>query len=444
MKKLLIRGGSVVGEQRTTKADVLISVTGEIERIAPSITAPRGIDSIDAKGKLLFPLLIDCHVHFREPGLEHKATMETESQAALAGGIGTVCEMPNTIPPTTTIAALSDKVRRASAIRGCTLKFFFGCTEAAHLQTLQDLWTGSSMELRRLKHHCAGVKIYFDHSTGNQGIPSELIEDVFRVCGELKIPLVAHCEDAILNANAKQACARSDVAAHSIVRPPESEVSAIARAIGLARTYKTPLHIAHLSTAGGASLVRKAKAEKLSVTAEAAPHHLFLTVDDYAELGTLVKVNPPIRTKEDRDALWAALSDGTIDCIATDHAPHTLAEKRSGEPLSVPSGIPGVELSIPLLLTIAAGKWPHPSSSKPASLPQISAQQILRWCFANPNRIFSLHAPLIEASARAKIAIIDPAAPWTVAPAGLKGKCGWTPYEAWQLTGSISQTISFA
>jgi len=412
-------------------------------------------DSTNRSGTLQLPGLIDCHVHFREPGLEHKATMHTEATAALSAGIGCVCEMPNTIPPTVTIAALADKVRRAALIDGCTLKFFFGVTEAAHLLTLRDLWTGSSMELKKLKHHCCGLKLYLDHSTGNQKVDGGIVDDVFKTCAELKIPLVAHCEDVEMNAEAKtrvetrasrvssdisQSVSTQTIALHSHMRPPESEAKSISQALVLAKKYGTPFHIAHLSTALGIDLVRKAKKEKISVTCEVAPHHLFLTTDDYEKLGSLGKMNPPLRSAADRDALWAGIADGTVDCISTDHAPHTLEEKTTGEPLSAPSGVPGVETMLPLLLSIAAKTTPHSQFSILNC--QLSYADILRLCFTNPNRIFGLGQPSIEQGSRARIAIVDPKKEWILEGKNLKTQCGWTPFEGWSITGKVERVIS--
>lgn len=438
MKKILITGGSIVNDDGVTKADVLIGVTGEIEQIAPKIQKVKDADVIDATGHLLFPLLIDCHVHFREPGLEHKATMQTESTAALAGGVGTVCEMPNTIPPTVTVAALADKIRRAAHVDGMTLKFFFGITEALHLAALHDLWSSDSMELKRLKHHCAGVKLFLDNSTGDQKVDGGIVDDIFKTCADLKIPLVAHCEDSEMNAAAKAKNTRTDISAHSAMRPPESEAKSIADAIEFVKKHGTHFHVAHLSTKLGLDVVRKAKAAGLPVTCEVAPHHLFLSTDDYVTLGSLGKMNPPLRTKEDRDALWFGIADGTVDCISTDHAPHTLEEKRVGDPLSAPSGVPGVETMVPLLLSCVAGVWPHPKGKLPTPL---TASVIHRLCFTNPNNIFALGQHPIVEKAKARIVIVDPDAEWTIEAKNLHSKCGWTPFEGWTVRGWVERVV---
>ncbi len=468
MKKTLLRNGTLVGvetprwgvsEKSETIVDILISTGGIIEKIGKNIQDHKDTEVVDVSGKLLFPLLIDCHVHFREPGMEEKATMQTEAAAALAGGVGLVCDMPNTVPPCVTVAALADKVRRAEKIAGCTIKFFFGVTEAIHLVTLKDLWTGTSLELKRLKNHCSGVKLYLDHSTGDQKVDGGIVEEIFRTCAELKIPLVAHCEDPEINAKAKTEvetqnfASLHDISLHSTMRPPESEAASIEYAISMARKTGAALHIAHLSTKQGIELVRAAKKEKLNVTCEVAPHHLFLTTDDYKTLGAFGKMNPPLRSAEHRDALWAGIEDGTVDCIATDHAPHTIAEKESGEPLKAPSGVPGVETMLPLLLTVAAGKWPN-ENSPPALLRElrcagktknpnakISYSDILRLCFTNPNRIFSLGASPLAVKNPAKIVIVDPKQEWILGGKNLHSKCGWTPYEGWRVTGKCIRTI---
>ncbi len=439
MRSILLRSVIIAGLSSKKKTDVLVAANKTIETIG-SVKDHRDADIVEGDGMLLLPLLIDCHVHFREPGLEYKATMETESASALAGGVGTVCEMPNTIPPTVTVAALADKIRRSEKIEGMNLHFFFGITEAAHLLTLKELWTGEAYELKRLRNKCCGVKLYLDHSTGDQKVQSEILDDVFQACADLKIPLVAHCEHPEMNAAAKAKYADSThIEDHSIMRPPESEAAMIKHAIAVAESHGTALHIAHLSTAQGVDLVRAAKKKKLKITCEVAPHHLFLTTDDYASLGAQAKMNPPLRSADHRDALWQGIADGTVDCIATDHAPHTLDEKSVAEPLSAPSGVPGVETMLPLLLTVAAGKWPHPTSS--CAVANMSHEDIVRLCFTNPNKIFSLHQEEIVKGTVARLMLVDPKAEWTIEGKNLKSKCGWTPFEGWRVCGKITNVI---
>lgn len=383
---------------------------------------------------ILMPGLIDPHVHFREPGLTHKATMTTEAAAAHAGGIATVCEMPNTIPPTVTVEALADKVRRASTITLCDMRFFFGITDRTHIDELRRLWTDPS--LRALQQRCSGVKLYLDHSTGNQKIAAELLCDVFATCAALRVPVVCHCEDPELNAAAtRNHGMRRDAAAHSLRRPPESEAVSIATAISLTKQHGTQLHIAHLSTAEGIALVAEAKAMGLPVTCEVAPQHLFLTTDDYEHLGALAKINPPLRERTHQIALWEGIRQRIVDCIATDHAPHTLAEKRTENPLDAPSGVPGVETMLPLLLTVASGHWPHPHAPNPGA--HLLYEDIARLCFQNPNRIFHLGKEDKTGGNIRTTVVIDSDAPWTIRGEKLHSLCGWTPYEGWKMHGRV-------
>jgi len=437
MTSLLIRGGTLVRPTGDERADLLIQ-DDRIHEVNIRTVGPQKLvaadHTIEAGGALLFPGFIDCHVHFREPGLEQKGTMESEMQSALAGGVTTVCDMPNTIPPTVSIEALKEKVRIAEGVSGSDIRFFFGITESSHIVELERLWTEQS--LLSLRMRCCGVKLYLDHSTGNQKATKEAVAEAFRVCARLKIPLVAHCEDSVLNARAAKLNRREDIAAHSNIRAPESEERAIVTAIELAKKSGANLHIAHLSTRRGVAFVAQAKADGLSVTCEVAPHHLFLSTEDYESLGALAKMNPPLRTPEHPEALWAGIADGTVDCVASDHAPHTLAEKQRLPPLSAPSGVPGTGSMIPLLLTVAAGHWPHPR--RRSAVPKLLYGDIRRLCFDRPNEIFSLQRTMIEPNTSANIALVQPNEEWVLTAASLKSKCGWTPYEGWKVMGKVT------
>lgn len=375
-------------------------------------------------------------MHFREPGLEYKGDMQSESTAANAGGVFTVCDMPNTNPPTSSVETFRDKVARASKIKNCDIRFFFGITESSHLEELKKLW-----EDEELKKRCCGVKVFFDHSTGDQKASKDVIEEAFKVCAELRIPIVAHCEDAQINEDARHMILAKagdsnalDVSFHSLMRPCASEAKAIEDAINLATRYSAQLHIAHLSTALGINLVREAKEKNVNVTCEVSTHHLFLTTDDYKTLGTLAKMNPPLRTPSEQQALWDGIADGTVDCIATDHAPHTLEEKQVDDQLSAPSGVTGVETMLPLLLTVASGGWPHPTSSRP-NIPIFQYSNIRKLCFENPNKIFQLGKP-----DEPRITI-DPQKEWVISGDKLHSKCGWTPYEGWKVVGKIDDVL---
>jgi dihydroorotase len=413
-------------------------------------------------GALTLPGLIDCHVHFRDPGLTHKEDFESGMRAALAGGITTVCDMPNTNPPTRTMSALQEKIERARRVGNpksqipnpkCDIRFFFGVTQRRHLRELEEV-----MKREELKKYVPGVKLYLEQSTGDQMIEEETIEEVFRTCAERGLMLVCHCEDEeIIQRNialrgparltevqarlgkprsTKQCGApQGDVRmkAHSEIRSVEAAVKATTKVIELAKKYETKLHIAHLSTADELELVRKAKMDEIAVTCEVAPHHLFLTIEDYASLGTLAKMNPPLRMKRHLEALWEGVLDGSVDCIASDHAPHTLEEKRSGPPLEAPSGVPGVETMLPLILSCVFGDGPVDSTGvrrMPGSR-RLNIENVRRLLFNNPNRIFGLGRnpdlpPFIH---------IDPEEEWVIQGKDLKSKCGWTPYEGWVVRG---------
>lgn len=420
MTSILIKGGTIISADGKKQADILkvdgvITKIGEIDEPADEV--------IDASAYLVFPGLIDCHVHFREPGFEHKSTMATEAVSARAGGITCVCEMPNTNPPTTTVTALGDKIQRASDVPECDIRFYFGITSEPHLMTLKELWTSESAELQKLKTRCPGVKLYLDHSTGDQGVDLELVEDIFQACGEHNIPIIAHCEDPELNNLAKEASTSEDISAHSTMRPAKSEVKAIAFALEMAKKHNAQLQIAHLSTAEGLDLVIKAKEEGVNVTCEVAPHHLFFSDRNYNDLGTHIKMNPPVRKVEDNEALWRGLEKGLVDCIATDHAPHTAEEKQTEKPLDAPSGVPGVETALPLVLN------------------RLTPEVVYRTMYQNPNRIFSLDKEDIVEGSHADIVLVDVTQEYEIKAADLHSKCTWTPYEGKKVKAKVVRVV---
>lgn len=386
----------------------------------------------DTAAIVTLPPFIDCHVHFREPGLEHKATIASESAAAYYGGIAAVCDMPNTNPPTQTIAALADKVHRATATAhpSCSVYFFFGATKMEHLQQLEELWTDPTHAA--LKARCTGLKLYLDNSTGDLKSSTTVTEAAFALCGRLQIVLVAHCEQSEINNAAASEHPYDGPAAHSLRRPADSEVASVAEAIAMAQRYRTPLHLAHISASGSLDAVRQARRDdaSLRLTCEVTPHHLFLSTGDYCSCGAKVKVNPPVRPPLHSHALWEAVLDGTVDCIGTDHAPHTIEEKN--DVAAPPSGMPAVEVVVPLLLSVIAGRWPHPTAPPPPALAgphSFSLDTLTRLMHTNPSRIFQIdlsHSP----SRR-----FDTAVTWVVRGSELHSKCGWSPYEGWLLQG---------
>lgn len=435
MKPLVLSGASLVTSEGVVCTDMRIE-GGILTEVGPGFSLT-GEERIDASSSLVFPGLIDCHVHFREPGLTHKEDMMSGAAAAVAGGATTVCEMPNTLPPTVTIEAFTDKVKRAARVKHYDIRFFFGATGHQHLEQFHRLWQEDSYA--SLRSRCCGLKLFLDHSTGNLKADLAVIADAFALCTELKVPMVCHCEDSVINAEASRAipiAERGEVASLSLLRPAESEAASIGLAINLARTHGTQLHIAHLSTKQGLMLVRQAKEDSLSVTCDVTPHHLFLSTEDYESLGTLGKVNPPLRSPEHSQELWAGVLDGTVDCIGSDHAPHTREEKATKHPLDAPSGVPGVETMLPLLLTCASGKHPHPRCSA-TTPPPITHQDILRLCFTAPNEIFRLGKEGITPGKPLDIITVNLVEEWTIRGSHLLSKCHWTPYEGWRVRGRI-------
>ncbi|MGE5240984.1 MAG: dihydroorotase [Bacteroidota bacterium] len=333
MPKLLIRNARIARPDGSIVDGDLLCDNGVIERIAPQISSSAD-ETLNAEGALLLPGVIDPQVHFREPGKEYKEDLGSGSRAAVKGGVTSFLEMPNTDPPTVSQAALDDKLRRAAEKCVANYGFFIGATPD-NLDTV---------------NHAApacGIKIFMGSSTGSLLVDKR--DDLERIFANGTRLIAVHAEDeARIRARREQFKDRTDVAAHSEIRDNACALRATELALELSKKYRRRLHILHLSTHEEVELLRRDK--PAWVTAEVIPNHLLLNVGDYARQGALVQMNPPIRRPEDNAALWAGLHDGAIDFIATDHAPHTLEEKRKPYPQS-PAGMPGVETSLPLMLT---------------------------------------------------------------------------------------------
>jgi len=330
---LLIRNARIARPDGTTFDGDVACEDGLIARIDPAITAAAR-ETIDAAGKLLLPGVIDPQVHFREPGNEHKEDLGSGSRAAVRGGVTSFLEMPNTAPPTTTQAALDEKLARAAQKSVANYGFFIGATPD-NLEALNSVTPA------------CGIKIFMGSSTGSLLVNRP--EDLERIFANGTRLIAVHAEDeARIHTRRAQFAGRTDPAVHSEIRDNETARLATELALTLSKKYQRRLHILHLSTREEVAMLRVDK--PAWVTAEVIPNHLLLNTADYARLGTLVQMNPPIRSPQDNAALWAGLHDGIIDFIATDHAPHTLDEKKQAYP-NTPSGMPGVETSLPLMLT---------------------------------------------------------------------------------------------
>lgn len=355
-------------------------------------------ETVDARGALLLPGMIDTHVHFREPGLTHKATIASESRAALLGGVTSYLEMPNTKPATTSLAALEEKKDIAARDSAANYGFFLGASET------------NIDELRALDPRAVpGIKLFIGSSTGNMAVNSpEALDAIFEAA---TVPVMVHAEDdEIIARRAAEARGRYGedvpVAEHSAIRSGEACLTAAQRAIGLAKDHGKRLHIAHLTTAAE---LKTAEGEPL-VTTEVTPLHLTFDCGDYARLGSRIKVNPAVKTPADREELRRALADGRITTIGSDHAPHLLREKEGGA-LKAASGAPSVQFALPLLLT-----------HFPAAL-------IAEKYSAAPARLFDIEGRgELRPGAYADLVLVEECPPYTLTDGDSASPCGWTPF----------------
>lgn len=401
--KTLIKNAVVVLPEGSVETSVLIDGT----KIAAIDAAIQTVvdQTVDAGGKHLIPGVIDDQVHFREPGLTHKEDLVHASRACAKGGVTSFLEMPNTVPNTVTVDVLHDKLKLAHSRSLVNYGFYIGAT------------TENVGELRHAKR-TPGIKIFIGSSTGNLLVDEQAaLETIF---AETTLPICAHCEDeSTVRANAARYANSKDIADHSRVRDHRAAFIATQRAIDLANRHQHPFHVLHVSTADEIDLIA---AGGDLITAEICPHHLFFNIDDYASLGSLVKMNPSIKTKSDNQKLWQALLDGVITVIATDHAPHTIEEKEQPYP-ECPSGLPAVENSLALMLNqVSHGKC--------------NLEQVVRWMSAEPARIWQIeNKGRIEVGYDADLTLVDLNLAQIVLNENQETKCGWTPWHGTELTG---------
>ncbi len=370
---------------------------------------------IEAEHLMLFPALIDPHVHFRVPGAEHKETWETAARAAIAGGVTTVFDMPNNKPSCITAQRLTEKIHLIEEqLRKAKIPLRYYLYLGADQNHLN--------EIPKVKEKIIGLKIYMGSSTGDLLMNSApALENAFRIAAENNVLVTVHAEDEeLIQTNTLQYTGKTGPETHSIVRNAQVAVRAVDQAIELAQKYGTRLYIAHVSTREELQLIREAKKNNIRVYAEATPHHLFLNSSAYKTLGTRALVNPPLRSEKDNEALWEAIHDETIDTIGTDHAPHTLEEKK--QPYgTAPSGLPSIELYFALLLNAF-----HEN--------KISLEEIISLTHTRPREIFNL--PLID-----DVVLVDMEKMRTVDDKHLKTKVQWSPYAGRKLKGWPRYTI---
>ena len=419
----IIHNGTIINEGTLRVGDLFI----HNGRLAENESQLHNPQHFDASGCYVMPGVIDTHVHFRDPGLTAKADFDTESRAALAGGVTSVVDMPNTQPQTTTLETLEDKEAIAAAKSRVNYGFMLGATN----DNLDAL-----LALPPTRY--AAIKLFLGSSTGNMLVNDPKTLD--RLFAESRKLIVAHCEDeGIIQANLRNyrlefAGKEGETAAlHPKIRNTEACFVSTYKAIERARRHGTRLHIAHLSTATELSLLSNQDLSQKLITAEVTPNHLWFDDRDYAALGNLIKCNPAIKSDDDRLALWAALQDGLIDTIATDHAPHTLEEKQRRY-FDAPGGIPSIQHSLQMMLE---------SLFSPAAQNQEGYDEYLREWFPlivekmchNPAVIFGIkERGFLRPGYHADVVVVEPAET-TVTPESLLYKCGWSP-----LTGSTFHT----
>lgn len=421
MKNVLIKNANIVNEGQIKTGDVLI-VNDRIEQIDSSISV-KSPDTkiIDADGCYLFPGMIDDQVHFREPGLTHKGTIETESKAGIAGGVTSYIEMPNTNPPTTTIGRLEEKFEIAAKTSWANYSFMFGGTN----DNLEEI-------LKVNPQTVAGLKLFLGSSTGNMLVDDpKTLEAIFQ---KTDLLISVHCEDETtirenLARYKEEFGENIPVSCHPLIRSEEACFLSSSKAIELAKKTGARLHVFHLSTEKETHLfTNKIPLAEKKITAEVCVHHLWFSDKDYKEKGAKIKWNPAIKTEKDRDGLWKALLDDRIDIIASDHAPHTIDEKNNPYETS-PSGGPLVQHTLVALLEMHhRGK--------------ISLEKIAEKTAHNPAILFKIKdRGFIREGYKADLVLIDLNAPKTVKKENILYKCGWSPFEGTTFKSRITHTL---
>lgn len=419
MSKLLLTNARLVNEGDIRDADVLID--GErIVNVGTSIVAPEGATVIDVGGKYLLPGMIDDQVHFREPGMTYKGDLATESAAAAAGGITSFMDMPNVNPQTTTRAALRDKYGIAENRCTANYGFYLGATNS-NIEEIKALQVGEA----------AGIKAFMGASTGDMLVDNpEALERLFEHAPTI---VLTHCEDSPMIWD-NEAAAREKFgdnvpfSEHPAIRSAEACLKSSTFAVDLARRHDALLHILHLTTAIEMGLFSNAHRSQKRITAEVCVHHLWFDESRYDELGAKIKCNPAVKGATDREALIAALNDQRIDIIATDHAPHTAAEKAESY-FKAPAGLPLVQHALLTLFDLAADN-------------QISVELIADRTSHAVADIFGVkERGYVREGWYADLVIVDPRRPYRVGPSNLLSKCQWSPFEGHEFSASVDTTI---
>lgn len=424
MNKLCIKNARIINEGRTYNGSVVIEgdkIAAVYEGEVPPGVVAEATETIDATGKWLLPGVIDDQVHFRDPGLTHKGDIQTESRAAVAGGVTTFMDMPNTKPQTTTWNDLEAKFNRAGEVSAANYSFFFGGTN------------DNMAEIRRLDPtRVPGLKLFLGSSTGNMLVDrQEALEKIF---GETGMLIAVHAEEEeIIRRNIAYYTAKYgedlDISFHSKIRSEEACYASSAKAVELATRLDARLHILHLSTARELSLLDNLlPLSEKRITGEVCVHHLWFHDGDYARFGNRIKWNPAIKTLADRTALREAVNDNTIDIVATDHAPHLPAEKE-GNCLKAASGGPLIQHSLTVMLELAMeGRFTY--------------EKVVEKMAHMPAELFGIdRRGYIRPGYYADLVLVDPAETWTVSKENSLYKCGWSPFEGYTFHHQIWKTF---
>lgn len=424
----VIHGGTIVNEGKRfigyiAYCDGVITDVGELP--LPDKYKSQDCTLIDASGCYVLPGVIDTHVHFRDGGnaLSPKGNITSESNAAMAGGVTSCFDMPNTVPQTVTLDAWRKKMEHAKIASKVNYAFFLGAAN------------DNIEELKRADYSSIpGIKLFMGASTGNMLVDNnDALDELFR---EFRDRVIAvHAENqTIIEANKKRLIARYGtedlpVSLHSALRSREACVTSAEKAVSLAKKYNSRLHLLHISTADELLLLTGGDVSDKRITAETCPHYLYFTEDDYSRLGARIKCNPAIKTAADRDALIKAISDGRIDVIATDHAPHLLSDKH-GNAFSAASGMPGVQFSLPLMLELTR------------THSELTMERVVELMSHNPAIIYSIsRRGFLRTGNYADIVIVKEVPEYTVSDADVKSLCGWTPYAGMTLHYMVIKTI---
>ena len=415
--KTLIKNVLLVNEGISKPCDVLIDKQ-RIDRIDTSITSTKEYEIVEANGNYLVPGAIDDQVHFREPGLTHKATIRTESAAAVMGGVTSFMEMPNTVPPVFTQQLLAEKYQLASENSYANYSFYMGTSNDNYDEIMRT----------NLEEVC-GLKIFMGSSTGNLLVDNPTILE--KIFANTPMLIATHCEDEnTIKRNETEYYTRFGTSLtashHPLIRSVDACYASSSKAVALAQKHGTKLHVLHLSTAKELSLFDAIKYP--TITAEACVHHLWFNDADYVRLGNLIKCNPAIKSYIDQEALWQAVIDDVIKVIATDHAPHTLAEK-SQNYVSAPSGLPLVQHSMLMML-------------EKVKQDKIKLEHVIKKMCHDPAMLFGVNERgFVREGYYADLVVIDPTTATTVDTAGLQYHCAWSPLEGFQFSNSIQSTM---